>query len=334
MIGALLTTGIHHVNNNSVTKLLKSLKNHRNKILIGTLLTTGIHLSKRNTGTPSWGVISHVIRSRLRALYNEDKKLYTLELPQFVNKKKLRQNSAWYQYLQRVYGSKLHKMPFPFDTSKLWILYTDICRDCGIQFTKLPTRGCPKPETEKVKQTDVVCFKNMSLLHDKADTIWIYHPRLYKSIPNYKRVEVIHTNDVLSSHHESNNNYWMYYAPGTGVWFDVGKTISFSYHREALCYFGIDGKIDYLKANPFNMLFEAAIARGYDSLQFLQNNGGRCNEGEEGTITRGSMNMFEIVSLRGNGTTTCGGDNIQFFKGFGTEPCKCKETSKVVNCDG
>ena len=244
-----------------------------------------------------------------------------MHLPVFQNKKDLNRCSSWKKYLQLVYGKTLKGMPFPYNAySRLWMLYTNYLKQCGLELILKSTRHtCP---TEK---GDI--FHNMSIYHDYPETIWVYHPRPFQRIKQNTYVEVIHVSDGLSSVHESHNNYWMYYAPGSGIWFNVGKTISFSTHTDAATHFGVE-RIHYLKNDPFLKLCTVAKEQGFDSIQILNNNDGRCKS------KNGTQNMFEIISLNHDGSTTCGGKTptTTFLKGFANIRCLCDESKSCLNC--
>ena len=57
---------------------------------------------------------------------------------------------------------------------------------------------------------------------------------------------------------------WLIYAPGSGIYFNLGVTISFAEHQDAYTHFNIAGGQDMNEA-----LSKAAAAAGYDSIQFL-----------------------------------------------------------------
>ena len=56
----------------------------------------------------------------------------------------------------------------------------------------------------------------------------------------------------------------MMYTPGSGIYFNLGKTISFAEHSDAFSYFKITGGGDMN-----SQMAAAAAAAGYDSIQFL-----------------------------------------------------------------
>ena len=57
---------------------------------------------------------------------------------------------------------------------------------------------------------------------------------------------------------------WLLYTPGSGIYFNLGRTIAFAEHEDAYDHFQISGVPDYNSA-----MSAAAAAQGYDSVQFL-----------------------------------------------------------------
>merc|ERR1711939_666476 len=72
--------------------------------------------------------------------------------------------------------------------------------------------------------------------------------------------EVIHEADPFGDEHYG---AWLIYAPGSGIYFYMGRTISFAEHADAYNHFGVN-------SGDFNEeLAKAAAATGFDSVQFL-----------------------------------------------------------------
>jgi hypothetical protein len=57
---------------------------------------------------------------------------------------------------------------------------------------------------------------------------------------------------------------WLIYAPGAGIYFDTGVTISFAEHQDAYTHFNVPSG-----SNMNEAMSKAAAAAGYDSVQFL-----------------------------------------------------------------
>merc|ERR1712196_88979 len=74
------------------------------------------------------------------------------------------------------------------------------------------------------------------------------------------------------------NATWMYYTPGTAIWFNLGTTAAWTDHdgavRELLnqaCQGGDGWAADQHQCIPqFQAMYTAAIAKGLNSMQFLK----------------------------------------------------------------
>jgi hypothetical protein len=279
--------------------------------------------------------------------------VYECVLPKFDTKEELKKSTAWSNYLSDVYGN-IENLTYPFDTAQLWMLYTDKCHEYNIDLKQTKrksqlTRRKSTPTSCAHAHRQHIIFTNMSVMHDKPNTAWVYQPRPYSSdiIQSDSFVEIMHTHDAASAHTESDGNYWMYYAPGSGIFFKVGKTIGFTTHMQALDWFnvedyntnGLDNSINYALERPFGSLFTYAKKAGYDSIFITRNDGGRYNVTDK-RGRRGTVNMIEIISLYGDGSTTCGGtymQNLLFTDKAGQNQCQCHEPTdstkdSYVNC--
>ena len=140
----------------------------------------------------------------------------------------------------------------------------------------------------------------------------------FKAHANYTRVEVTHCVSQLSKRAEQNSS-WMYAVRGSGVFFDVGQTMVFDGHRDAVDHFLPDNRCKGECWNAFADLMKAASVAGVDSLQFVTHGDQRCGLGQ-----------MEIVDVRGVGAQSC---SSQFSSGWrGTKPCQCVTNQKCANC--
>ena len=128
---------------------------------------------------------------------------------------------------------------------------------------------------------------------------------------------------------------WLLYAPGSGIYFDIGNTISFAEHTDAYTYFNLQGVPDYNSA-----MSAAAAAQGYDSVQFLahvDHVSYQCDTKNTGVPGFEYMG-HEIVAVKQVGTYACGGAAgapTSITRGWmGAGPCKCDNSKQFLNCDG
>ena len=122
---------------------------------------------------------------------------------------------------------------------------------------------------------------------------------------------------------------WFFYAKGSGIWFDIGKTVVYTDHGDAYQHFKAKGNEDMCRK---------AAAQGYDSIQFLAHSDG----GDYGDCRKNAGTSYlniEIVCTSCVGENTCASNNGQsplLMSGWmgakGT--CKCDNTKKNLNCAG
>lgn len=130
---------------------------------------------------------------------------------------------------------------------------------------------------------------------------------------------------------------WFQYAPGSGIYFNLGKTISFAEHADGYSFFQI--------SNPPHgdwngAMCQAAAAAGYDSLQFLahvDHVSYQCDTSHTGTPGYDYMGL-EIVATKLVGTYSCGaaaGAPAVITRGWGgSKPCDCDVRKQYLNCKG
>ena len=161
----------------------------------------------------------------------------------------------------------------------------------------------------------------MSRNHDPPGIIWQTQPRPYAALPANTWVEVTHCADSQAQDLEM-QGVWFYYAKGSGIFFNTGKTISFQDHDDAVKYFlnkDCSGDLKKECTKYFSDLIKSA-SQSFDSIQFLNHADQRCGENLS----------VEIIGLNGSGSLPCGA-GIELRKGWkASESCKC---STCINCN-
>lgn len=209
-------------------------------------------------------------------------------------------HSKWAKYLKALYGSAILKPEvYPIDVSKLWVLSKKHLSDAGLE---LQAMKCPKDEYDVFTDWD----------WNAKGTLHIYHPPPFQGLSSHSLVEVSHCAPYnnASQYTIERPAYWLYYAPGSGVFYNVGNTKVFSDHADAVAellpgsYCGDTECVD-----SFIDLYHAA-AKKYDSIQFIAHRDQQC--GGQG---------FEIVDLKASGDDVC---SLPVSGGFGHCACTCK----------
>ena len=229
--------------------------------------------------------------------------------------------SPWGAYFTKIYGAAPPDgADYPFCIGNLWVLYSDTIAKLGIKTPKsvgtCPTNG-GKTEGQVYNVNNNFSPQNM---------IWIWHPYPRVAFKDKTWVEVIHMGSKggLSDEHVGS---WFFYAKGSGMWFNIGKTITFIDHGDAYKHFGAHNNED--------MCGKGAKA-GFDSIQFTAHTDcefNHCNK-QKGTVY---MN-YEIVSTKLVGIYSCAsksGTSPLIKSGWeGSKPCTCSNAPNELNCNG
>jgi hypothetical protein len=240
--------------------------------------------------------------------------------PCFATPADLQASPKWLHYLISVYGASVHNpRAYPIDISEFWMLDHDKLLAAGhdvAAFQNYEQRfNCPN--VHPVSQPGDV-FVDMSGVppntHDPPGSLWIYHPTPFKGLPAHTRVEVTHCSFWRIRYEKV--GYWMYFAPGSGVFYDLGETRVYEHHRDAVLEL-LPGKDcnNFECEEHFDELFQVA-ARTLKSLQFLNNPDQRCG-----------LSAIEVVDLHHSGLDNC---LPQVFGGLkGQCPCKCNQVDRA-----
>jgi hypothetical protein len=227
------------------------------------------------------------------------------------------ESSPWKDYFLKVYQELPAETDFPIKIGDLSILYKGAPVDPP---RKVKWIGkCPTEEGE--------LYSNMSLTNDPEDTFWIYHPPPFKPLKGL--VEVTHCSDSFVLNYEV-QGMWFYHAPGSGIYFDLGRTIVFNHHEDAVKHFLNRPCTDWsllhgnIECNSdFDDLINEA-KKEYDSIQFLSHEDMRCGN-----------TAVEIIALNYSGDYPCGnkpGKGL-FKSGWkGSKECNCDTKQLCLNC--
>lgn len=247
----------------------------------------------------------------------------------FEDRPALMANAPWAQYFSSVYG-EVPQAGYPICTVTLSHLYAPALATAGVNLPQMSTHCPTSPGQYYSVMTD----------HQDMWSTWIWNPNLAQpastSLPGGTWVEIIH-----QAYFMDGDGTWMYYTPGTAIWFFLGSTRAWKDHDDAVkellgeaCEGGGGwGPNDHQCIPQFPELYGAALASGLDSLQFLKHGDMPCGLESE----RKNM-AIEIVDLGGPGTTSCGQDasgQSRYRAGWeAASSCDCDNSEPTVNCAG
>lgn len=240
--------------------------------------------------------------------------------PTFASKAALKKD-AWGAYYTTLYG----ELPssYPIDVSKNWMIYKEVLIKDNVKDIPAIEGDCPTANPPQGQRY------NINNMYSPPFLSWVWQPYPYAALPDNSMAEVLHEADPFG---DENFGAWFVYAPGSGLWFDIGKTISFPEHSDAYTHFKIT-------SGSYNEeLSKAAAAAGYDSIQFLahvDHVNYQCdtkNTGNKGLEYMG----LEIVGSRLTGKyacTTSSGAPPSIKAGWqGSRACACDNTKQYLNC--
>jgi hypothetical protein len=130
--------------------------------------------------------------------------------------------SPWGDYFSDpwLYGELPPASMYPLSIGDWWMLDDGLVAKHGV--TLPPSAGnCAPPKCSLNLYTE----NNM---YAPPKTQWIWHAPPYTAFSGW--VEVTHQKDPFGDEHFG---AWFLYAKGSGVWFQIGKVISFGEHYEA-----------------------------------------------------------------------------------------------------
>jgi len=245
--------------------------------------------------------------------------------PSFDSEADLSANKPWADYFQAVYG-EVPSSGYPICTLTLSHLYKPALEHAGVELPTMTTH-CPTSTGQYyATMTD----------HQESWSTWIWNQNLVQpasgDLPGHTWVEVIHQPyfwDLSAT--------WLYYAPGTAIWMNLGNTQAYDDH---------DGAVQDLLNKPcgdnehqcvphFIEIQWAGIVRGINTLQFRKHADMMCDYESQETRNMG----IEIMDLGGPGIFTCGqifsGQSRRYRAGWeAASPCECDNNLQTVNCAG
>lgn len=199
----------------------------------------------------------------------------------------------------------------------------ELLKKHDLQFGKIISarKQCPS--------NDGQLYTDLAFIPDPPNAIYKWKPPIFDPVPSNTKVEVQHVKDVDMRFNLEDNCSWMYMMKGSGVFYDVGQTIAFEHHEDAVKYFlnktcsRGNGMSSVNCDNEQHDLMEAAKSQNYDSIQFLKHTDQRCG-----------LMRAEIIDLHGFGQQACGTDEKYLSTGKnGQIPCKCDNSKSHLNCD-
>jgi len=232
--------------------------------------------------------------------------------PKFASQSELSQ-SGWAKYFKTVYG-EVPATGYPIDLSRFWMLYSKA------RSSPWPQSVGECPGSRPVEGT--LYLRNNA--YSPQDTNWIWHNYPYAALRGNTWQEVIHEADPFG---DERYGAWFLWAPGSGIYFQLGVTRAFQEHVDAYKYWNVHGNEE---------LARAAAKDNVDSIQFVAHHDGwnwPCAQ-RDNLAYMG----LEIVGAKLVGTYACAntrGQTPSIKAGWqASRSCYCNNALRYLNCHG
>lgn len=224
-------------------------------------------------------------------------------------------SSKWAAYFKKVYGG-IPTTGYPICIANFDFIYEPIATAAGV--VSKAKRECPQKNSGDY-------YKQMGPAHLEASwNSWIYNPTHYVGMPKNHWIEITHRKQGAGL---EGHGSWMYYAPGTAIWFNLGNTQAYNDHVPAMVAIigsskGCSPTSDC--TGHLNELMQAAAKKGIQSLQFLH---------RHHYLAPPCTRAIEVVGTFGSGTSTCGKGWLR--AGWeASQPCNCDDKESDATCAG
>jgi len=244
----------------------------------------------------------------------------------------------WGKYFEAVYG-QVPDSGYPICLSDFSILYDDEVQKAGATTPAFST--CPPDESANSKGAYYSAAQGQGL--QEPNTRAIFHPPPNNALPANTWVEVIHSAFPEDEFYAA----WFFYAKGSGMWYNTGKTNSFNTHNDAFEHYGTTNSDCTARLTSFHdpclqshanneAMSQACAAAGDNSIQFMNHvDGGTCGACcDENKKVSWSI---EIVACNMQGINSCvadSGDSKIKAGWMGKRNCECQEGGRFMNCKG
>jgi hypothetical protein len=258
-------------------------------------------------------------------------------LPCFHTFDQLRQEDAWYDYLSKLYSDDQLLTLMPLNIGHLWILFPRLMSPkllSSLRWSLMPYfyHGIYYLQNPLALKASASLLISQVLWKSPPPELWVYQYRQLPPcrcwFPNYHQVDQhvdapleMHSNqdvEIYRGPDDVDTFQWFYYAKGSGIWINLGKTIAFQDHYDAFDFFSIMHNYGVGERSAEHALGKALLEQGYDTIQF--------------TCTHEQVYKFEIMSVRAiqpNSTSPC---TSLPAKGRGNVTCVCDPQRANINC--
>jgi len=240
----------------------------------------------------------------------------------------------WGRYFEAVYG-EVPDSGYPICLQDFWVVYEQALQNSGAQ-VPMAASHCP-PDGSKNSRGALYGRSQGYLFPGQIvspGTKSIFQPPPFTGLQDNTWIEVTHQG---SPYLVENYGAWFFLAKGSGIWYNIGKTVAFQDHDDAFKHYGVTYPILPMAANE--EMSRNCAAAGDNTIQFLNHkDGGTCGDCCDslgGGWTSAVAWNYEIVACALNGATGCSVASGVKAGWMGKRNCECDESlGSALNCNG
>ena len=239
--------------------------------------------------------------------------------PMFASATELAADPTWGGYITSVYGEIPSSADlYPWCIGDQWLFFDSMIAKNNVTDIPPVTSSCPSNINKTLNQTG---YEGQRYLVNNplqpAGLTWSWHSAVPNDpwapqlpIANNTWVEVMHR--MVTTDEKS--GAWLFYAPGSGIWINLGTTISFLSHGEAYQFFNATFVVNATTNNPLcvnnvnittsnECMSHIAALQGYDSIQFMDTWPTTCTINK--TVVMDANMNYEFVATKLQGMFAC-----------------------------
>jgi len=261
--------------------------------------------------------------------------------PMFASPAELTADPTWGGYITSVYGEIPSSADlYPWCMGHQWMFFNSMITEHNVTDIPPVTSTCPAFINKTLNQTGVEGQRYLTNNpFQPTGLTWSWHSSApndpwapQQPFANDTWVEVMHKMYPT----DEKTGAWLFYAPGSGIWFNLGRTISFQTHGDAFVFFNATYVINGTTNNPLcvnnvnitttnECMSHVAMLMGYDTIQFMDTWPLDCIVNKT-YVVDANMN-YEFVAVKMQGMYACiseDGLSPLVRSGWrGDRPCTC-----------
>lgn len=258
--------------------------------------------------------------------------------PSFQSQQDLENDEYWSAYFTTIYGG-IPDWGYPICPGAFQFLWRHAAQATGVvQFEPENCRTGDEPHHIGQELDEGTYYTGETPLEARDAFAYIYNSKLLgASVPANTYVEVSHT--VFPG---DSGAIWYYMAVGSGVWLNMGTTVVYNDHADAVkdllgvpCHDGAQDGLDTPTEceNDFPGLYDKARSLGYDTIQFTHHYDCTCGPEGPSSFRQNRLCNTEIIYLKDANGAAHGCTGALKGGWEASSDCNCREELKSSTND-